>query len=130
MHYDGSNSFFFVNATKVYQFKAKNSGIKDYSLCLSNIQKILQLLIWKKTGLKGVVNFFSVDFNSIDTNDILGNHKYLMKITWSKTMFRLIKKIFIELTGLVTGSNHTKCISLSNLWLSLLINLHPNEYSQ
>ena len=29
-------------------------------------------------------------------------------------MFRLIKKIFIELTGLVTGSNHTKCISLSN----------------
>ena len=81
MHYDGSDSFFFVNATKAYQFKAKNSGIKDYSLCLSNIQKILQLLIWKKTGLKGVVNFFSVDFNSIDTNDILGNHKYLMKIT-------------------------------------------------
>ena len=81
MHYDGSDSFFFVNATKVYQFKAKNSGIKDYSLCLSNIQKILQLLIWKKTGLKGVVIFFSVDFNSIDTNDILGNHKYLMKIT-------------------------------------------------
>ena len=30
-------------------------------------------------------------------------------------MFVLIKKIFIGLlTGLVNGSNHTKCVSLSN----------------
>ena len=29
LHYNGSNSFLFVNATKVYQFKAKNSEIKD-----------------------------------------------------------------------------------------------------
>ena len=29
----------------------------------------------KKTGLKGSVNFFSVDFNPIDTNDILDIHK-------------------------------------------------------
>ena len=30
-------------------------------------------------------------------------------------MFGLIKKIFIGLlTGLVNGSNHTKCVSLSN----------------
>ena len=29
----------------------------------------------KKTGLKGNVNFFSVDFNPIDTNDILDIHK-------------------------------------------------------
>ena len=28
----------------------------------------------KKTGLKGVVNFFSVDFNPIDKNDILDTH--------------------------------------------------------
>ena len=34
-----------------------------------------------KMGLKGVVKFFSVDFNPIDTNDILDIHKYLMKIT-------------------------------------------------
>ena len=32
-----------------------------------------------KTGLKGVVKCFSVDFNRIDTNDILDIHKYLMK---------------------------------------------------
>ena len=30
-------------------------------------------------------------------------------------MFGLIKKIFVGLlTGLINGSNHTKCISLSN----------------
>ena len=30
-------------------------------------------------------------------------------------MFGLIKKIFVGLiTGLVNGSNHTKCVSLSN----------------
>ena len=33
------------------------------------------------TGLKGVVNFLSVNFNPIDTNDILDIHRYLMKRT-------------------------------------------------
>ena len=37
LHYNGSNSFLFVNATKVYKFKAKNSKIKDYALCLGNV---------------------------------------------------------------------------------------------
>ena len=44
-------------------------------------QKILQLIIRIKTGLKGVVKVFSFDFNPIDTNDILDIHKYLMQIT-------------------------------------------------
>ena len=34
---------------------------------------ILQLIIWKKTGLKGTVNFFSVDFNPIDNNNSIKN---------------------------------------------------------
>ena len=33
----------------------------------------------EKTGLQGMVNFFSVDFNPIETNDIVDIHKYLMK---------------------------------------------------
>ena len=39
LYYNGSNSFLFVNATKVYQFKAKNSEIKDYALCFGNVSK-------------------------------------------------------------------------------------------
>ena len=35
----------FVNTVKMYQFKAKNSEIKPYSLCLVIFQKILQLII-------------------------------------------------------------------------------------
>ena len=38
-----------------------------------------------------------------------------MKKAWYKIMFGLIKKILIGLlTGLVNGSNHTKCIMLIN----------------
>ena len=37
LHYNESNSFLFVNATKMYQFKAKNSEIKYYTICFSNI---------------------------------------------------------------------------------------------
>ena len=43
-----------------------------------------------KTGLKGVVKSFSVDFNPIDTNDILDIHKYLMRKKLQKIMFELI----------------------------------------
>ena len=49
-------------------------------------------------------------------------------------MSELIKKIFIGLvTGIVSASNHKKCVSLSNqkcLIQPTLINLHPNEYYQ
>ena len=79
LHYTGSNSFLFVNTTKVYQFKAKNSEIKDYALCLGNVSKDFTINNMKKTGLKGVVTFFSDDCNPMDTNNILDIHKYLMK---------------------------------------------------
>ena len=34
------------------------------------------------------------------------------------------------LISIVSASNHTKCMSLSNQKSATLINLHPNEYSQ
>ena len=39
LHYNLSNSFLFVNATKIYQLKAKDSEIKDYTQCSGNISK-------------------------------------------------------------------------------------------
>ena len=39
LHYNVSNSFLFVNATKIYQFKAKDSVIKKYPLCLGSISR-------------------------------------------------------------------------------------------
>ena len=70
---NGSNSFLFVNGAKIYQFKTKNSEIKDYALYLGSISKDFTIDNMKKTGLKGVVNFFSVNFNSVDTKNILDN---------------------------------------------------------
>ena len=37
LHDNGSNSFLFVNPTKIYQFKAIDSEIKDYTLCLDQM---------------------------------------------------------------------------------------------
>ena len=39
LHYNGSSSFLFVNTTKIYHFKAKDSKIKDYAMCLGYILK-------------------------------------------------------------------------------------------
>ena len=81
LHYNGRTSFLFVNATKICQFKAKDSEIKDYVLSLSIISKYFTINNMKKTGLKGVVIFFSIDFNPTNTNEILDIRKYLMKET-------------------------------------------------
>ena len=49
-------------------------------------------------------------------------------------MFVIITKMFIlSLTSIVSASNHTKTIWLSNqkcMRQPILINLHPNEYRQ
>ena len=37
LYYNGSKCILFVNATKIYQFKAKDSKIKKYPLCFQNI---------------------------------------------------------------------------------------------
>ena len=52
LHYNGSNSFLFVNATEVYQFKAKYSEIKDYALCLGNLSKDFTINNMKKNRIK------------------------------------------------------------------------------
>ena len=76
----------FVNDTNVYKFKVKDSKIKDYALCLSKVSKDftinnMNINNMNKTGLKGVVIFFPVDFNPIDNSNVLDIHKYLMKKT-------------------------------------------------
>ena len=68
-----------VNATKIHHFKAKDSEIKKYPLCLGNISKNSSVDNMKKTGLNGYVYDFGVDFNSVDTSNIINIHKYLMK---------------------------------------------------
>ena len=39
LHYNGANSYLFVNGTEIYKFKAKDSEIVATPLCLENISK-------------------------------------------------------------------------------------------
>ena len=82
LHYNGSNSFLFVNAKNIYQLKAKDSEIKKNIPCVWEIfQEIFQLinLKKKKAGLNKFVYNFSVDYKAFVISDITNIHKYLMK---------------------------------------------------
>ena len=52
LHDNESHSFLFVNTTKIYQFKAKDSGIKDHTLHLGNISKDSTINNMKKNRIK------------------------------------------------------------------------------
>ena len=79
LHYNGVNSYLFVNGTEIIKFKAKDSKIVASPLCLGNISKDWSTDNMKKTGLTGYVYDFSIDYNAVTVNDIKDIHIYLMK---------------------------------------------------
>ena len=79
LHYNGANSYLFVNGTEIIKFKPKDSEILAYSLSLGNISKDWSQDNMKKPGFNGYIYDFSSDYNAIAVSDILGIHKYLMK---------------------------------------------------
>ena len=79
MHYNGANSYLFVNGTEIIKFKAKDSEITPCPLCLGNISKDWSVDNMKKTGLKGCYYDFSVDYDAIAVSDILDIPKYLIE---------------------------------------------------
>ena len=72
LHYNGANSYLFVNDTEIIKFKANNSEVVANLLCLGNISKDFSEDNMKKTGLYGCVYDFSVDYRAIAD-------EYLMK---------------------------------------------------
>ena len=79
LHYNGFNSYLFVNGTEIIKFKAKDPEIISYPLCLGNVSKDFSIDNMKKTGLNGCVYDFSSDFDTIAVDDIRDIHKYLMR---------------------------------------------------
>ena len=61
LHYNGDNSYLIVNGKEIINFKAKDSEIAPYSLCLENISKDFAIPFRLETGLFGYVYDFSVD---------------------------------------------------------------------
>ena len=79
LHYNRANSYLFVHGTEIIKFKAKDSEILAYSLCLGNILKDWSQDNMKKTGFNGYIYDFSTDYNAITVSDIQNIHNYLMK---------------------------------------------------
>ena len=79
LHYNGEDSYLFVNSTEIYKFKAKDSETVATPLCLGNISKDWSVGNMIKTGFNGYVYDFSVDYDATDVDDIKDIHKYLMK---------------------------------------------------
>ena len=79
LHYNGANSYLFVNSTEIYKFKAKDYESVAGPLCLDNISKDWSTDNMKKTGFNGYIYDFSVDYDATDIDNIKDIHKYLMK---------------------------------------------------
>ena len=81
LHYNGNNSYLFVNGTgtEIYRFKAKDSQIVANPLCLGNTSEDYSVDNMRDKRLYGRVFDFSVDYIAIAVDDILDIHKYLMK---------------------------------------------------
>ena len=79
MHYNGANSYLFVNVTEIHKFKAKDSEIVATPLCWGNISKDWSTDNMKKTGFNGYVYDVSVDYDATYVDDIKDIHKYSMK---------------------------------------------------
>ena len=79
LHYNGDNSYLFVNSKKELKFKAKDDQIVKEILCLGNISDDWIAANAGKTGFWGEIYDFAVDYTSINIGDIYNVHRYLMK---------------------------------------------------
>ena len=83
LNYNGSNSFLLMLQKSI---NSKHKTLKQKIIhCVYVIfEKMFQFAVKKKKkkkkkGLKLILNFFYVDFDPIDTNNVLDTQKYLMK---------------------------------------------------
>ena len=78
LHYNGDDSYLFVNGKEFIKFRAKNQSVSG-KLSLGNISDNFNQADRKSAGLYGYVYDFSFEHNAIAVDDILYIHKYLMK---------------------------------------------------
>ena len=79
LHYNGDYSYLFVNGEEIIKFKAKDSEILSYRLCLGSISKDFSAEKTTKTGLTAYAYGFSIVYWDISADKVLDIHKYLME---------------------------------------------------
>ena len=95
LHYNGDESYFYVNKTEICKIKA-NNNISWYNFCLQSVSKYFTKDEWSKIYLNGTVYDFSVDQSSIEitTLNIRNIHQYLMVKNNVKKYLRLLKNVY------------------------------------
>ena len=79
MHYNGANSYLFVNGKEIVKFKAKDSETVASPICLGNISKDWSEDNMKKTGFNGYVYEFNVDYRDLNPDKAIPLiHNYFM----------------------------------------------------
>ena len=79
LHYNGDNSYLFVNGREELKFKTKTNQINNTNLCLGNLPNNWTKNEYAKTSLYGNIYDFVVDYKPIvGTTTIYDMHKYLM----------------------------------------------------
>ena len=124
LHGNSDHSYLFVSGRQIVKFRAKNSEIVPYPLCLANISKDFSSS--NATGLYGYVYDFSVDYKAIANDKIQDIHRYFMKKKLYK-MFGVIKKI-IAIIFLVSSVNSLKCVLIKNPECTAREVMVNNEY--
>ena len=80
LHYNGANSYLFLNGTEIYKFKAKDSEIVVRPLCLENISKDWSADNMKRMDLTATFTILLLIMMLLQLiNDIVDIHNYLMK---------------------------------------------------
>ena len=80
LHYNGDNSYLFVNGVEQLKFKTNANEIQKNLLCLGNLSSDWSMTNSTKTGLHGDDYDFSVDYVPVKSvRTIYDIHRYLMK---------------------------------------------------
>ena len=81
LHYNGDNSYLFVNGKEVTKFKAKKSEIKANQLTLGSIATSAKFSSSdiEDSKLYGKVYDFSVDYSAISNDKTYDIHAYLIR---------------------------------------------------
>ena len=75
LHYNGDNSYLFVNGKQELKFKAKDDQIVKEILGLGNISDNWTNANAKKTGFYGTIYDFAVDYTEASIGDIYNIHR-------------------------------------------------------
>ena len=79
LHYNGNNSYLYVNGNQELKFKAKTDQLVKEKLCLGNLSDQWTSSESEKAGLYGKFYNFVVDYEHVaETTKILDMHRYLI----------------------------------------------------